>query len=78
MTKSGPKCTYCGRTFATEDLLALHYGHQHENQLNTEEWTAYNAAYEAEADALRLYRLKAVGMIVVLYFSFLFAYAIFG
>lgn len=72
------ECTYCGRSFATEELLALHNGHQHEDRLDTDERVEYMAAYEAETEALRLYRLKAVTGIVILYFSFLFAYAIFG
>lgn len=70
-------CRYCGRAFATEDLLALHKGQGHADVLDEDERAAYEAAYEAETDALRRYRLNAVAAIVLLYFGFLYAYALF-
>lgn len=79
MTEStGVDCQYCERTFATEELLALHKGHRHDERLDEEERAAYEAAYRAETDTLRVYRLKAVAALVLLYFGFLFAYAFFG
>lgn len=74
---SGVDCKYCGRAFPTEDLRALHRGQEHADRLNEDERAAYEAAYEAETDALRRYRLNAVAALVLLYFGFLYAYALF-
>lgn len=75
---SGLECEYCGRRFATPRLLALHWGHRHDDRLTASERDAYRAAYEEETRTLRRYRIKAVAVLVVLYFGFLFAFALFG
>jgi hypothetical protein len=75
---SAVECGYCGRPFADDDLLALHRGVDHGNRLDEEERAAFAAAVEREDDALRLYRLKAVGIIVALYFGLLMTYALVG
>lgn len=75
---SPPACEYCGRRFANARLLALHWGHRHDDRLTASQRDAYRAAYESESETLRQYRIKAVAALVVLYFGFLFAFALFG
>lgn len=73
---TGLNCQYCGRTVATEELLALHKGHTHDWRLDEAERAAYEAAYRAETETLRVYRLKVIAVLVLLYFGSLFAYAL--
>ena len=72
------QCPYCGRPFPDEELLALHRGLDHPDRIDAEERAAYEAAYRAEADPLRRYRIAAVGVLVVLYFGLLMAFALLG
>lgn len=74
---TGVDCQYCGRTVATDELLALHKGHSHDGRLDEGERAAYEAAHRAETETLRVYRLKVIAALVLLYFGFLFAYALF-
>lgn len=71
-------CAYCGRAFARPDWLALHRGLAHEARLNDGERAAFADAREREAAALRKFRLKALAVLVVLYFGFVMAYSFFG
>ncbi|MFC7045478.1 hypothetical protein ACFQH6_08730 [Halobacteriaceae archaeon GCM10025711] len=71
-------CDRCGRSFPDEELLALHCGLDHADSLDATEREAYEAAYDDEAADLRLFRLKALGALVLLYFGFLFAYSVFS
>lgn len=73
--ESVPTCDRCGAAFPDRDLLALHRGHAHED-LTADERAAYAAAREADAESLRLFRLVALGALVLLYFGFLMAYAV--
>lgn len=77
-TPDGPPypCPYCDRRFTRADWLALHEGLAHEEQLDGVERDAVAAAREAEREALRLFRLKALGALVLLYFGFLVLYAL--
>jgi hypothetical protein len=68
-------CGYCGRAFAREDWLALHRGLDHADRLTDDERAAYEAALEREEEALRLFRLKAVGVLVLVYFGFIMVYS---
>lgn len=75
----GPhECTYCGRRFVDADLLALHRGLDHPAAIDEAERDAFRDAYEAEESELRLFRLKALLALVVLYFLFLFAFSVFA
>lgn len=71
-------CKYCGRPFAAQDRLDLHRGLAHDGVLDESEKEAFEAARANEKDDLRMFRLKALGMIVILYFGFLFLYAIYA
>lgn len=72
------RCRYCGRRFAERDLLALHRGFEHPGEVGETEREAFETAYDAEEDELRLFRLKALLALVALYFLLLFAYSVFG
>ena len=67
-------CVYCGRRFVRGDHLALHYGLDHAEAITDAERDAFESAHAEEREALRLFRLKAVFVLVVLYFLFFVAY----
>jgi hypothetical protein len=69
-------CEYCGRPFPDEELLALHHGTRHREALTDDQQDAYEAAYEDEQEDVRLFRLKALGGLVLVYFLFLMVYAV--
>lgn len=71
-------CSYCGRQCMGEQLLSLHKGHEHKNELTESERTDYENAVAAEEKALRRYRLKVLLVVTVLYFGFLFTYRLVG
>jgi len=71
-------CQYCGEPYPTDDRLALHKGLEHWSNLDDAERTAFDDARAEERDALSSFRLRALAGIVVLYFGFLFLYAIFA
>lgn len=70
------ECRHCGRPFADERSLALHRGLAHEKELSAEERAAFETARDEEQAAVRRYRLKAAGGVVLLYFLFLMLYAV--
>ncbi|MFB6250876.1 MAG: DNA-binding protein [Halobellus sp.] len=71
-------CNICGRRFHTEDLLVLHRGVRHTDEIDTAEQEAYREAYAAEERAIRSFRLRAIAILVLLYFGFLFLYVIYA
>ena len=71
-------CAYCGRDFAYRQWLALHRGIEHDDRLDEEERTAYEDALDEEREDLRLFRLKALAVLVLVYFGFIMAYAVFA
>ena len=56
----------------------LHKGVEHTNQLDDSEQEAFESALTEEEDDLRTLRLKALAVLVLLYFGLLFLYAIFA
>ncbi|MDG5778318.1 C2H2-type zinc finger protein [Haloarculaceae archaeon H-GB2-1] len=72
------RCQYCGRSFAREDYLALHHGLEHDARLSEDERSAVEEARSEEKAELRKFRVKALGVLVVLYFGLLMAYAIYA
>lgn len=68
-------CPYCGRRFAREAWRDLHRGQEHGARLDATERAAYEAAHDAETEAIRLFRLKALAVLVAVYFGFLVVYA---
>ncbi len=71
-------CPECGRPLPDERLLALHRGLDHHDALDEDGRERFEDAYRDEGDDLRLFRLKALAALVLLYFGFLFAYAAFA
>jgi hypothetical protein len=68
-------CSHCGARFVAEQLLALHRGLEHAGELSDDEREAYAEAAADEREALRLFRLKALAALLVLYFGFVYVYA---
>ncbi|QCC46980.1 DNA-binding protein [Halobellus limi] len=71
-------CEDCGRRFYTADLLVLHRGVTHPEALDDAERDAYREAYAAEERAIRSFRIRALGILVALYFGFLFLYVVYA
>ncbi|MWG33278.1 C2H2-type zinc finger protein [Halomarina oriensis] len=75
--EAGPfVCAHCGRPFAREAYLALHYGVDHDEPLDAERRAAFETAREEEEAALRQFRLKALLALVFTYFGFLMLWAV--
>jgi hypothetical protein len=70
------RCPYCGQPFAAERLRTLHYGLSHPEDLDEAEVTAFREAHADESDAIRQFRLRALGALVVLYFLLLMVFAL--
>ncbi|MFC7139025.1 C2H2-type zinc finger protein [Halosimplex aquaticum] len=70
------ECAYCGRPFESDGLLALHRGQVHPDAIDEAEREAYEEAHEAETGQLRRFRLKALAVLVVVYFGLLMVYAV--
>ena len=69
-------CDHCGDRFPSERLRDLHRGLKHYPDLDDDERDAYETAYEAETEDLRSFRLRALAVLVLLYFGFLMTYAV--
>ena len=68
-------CPYCGRPFSEEEYRTLHVGLDHHEECTEAELEAFREAYRDETEEIRLFRLKAIGALVLLYFGFLFTYS---
>ena len=71
-------CERCGEAFPTERLLVLHRGVRHPDELDAAEVEAYREAYYEEEDQLKSFRIRALGVLVALYFGFLILFIIFA
>ncbi len=69
-------CDHCGAPFATEEYRALHWGLEHGESLGDEQRAAFEDAAADETETLKLFRLKALGLLVLLYFGLLMTYAV--
>lgn len=67
-------CRVCGRAFPESRLLVLHRGVRHANALTEGEKEAYVEAYREEEAELHSFRIRALAVLVVLYFGVLFLY----
>jgi hypothetical protein len=70
------RCAYCGRPFAEESYLVLHRGLAHADALSETEREAFADAYAEEEADLGRFRIVALGLLVLLYFGFLFTFAV--
>jgi len=71
-------CDDCGRAFHTAELRILHRGVRHPDALDAAERDAYRDVYADEEAAIRSFRIRALGVLVVLYFGLLFLYVIYA
>lgn len=67
-------CEYCGRALPAADLLVLHRGLAHPDELDDAERERFRETYRSESDDISRFRIAAVGVLVLLYFGFLFTY----
>lgn len=67
-------CAYCGRPFVRESYLALHRGLKHRTEIDDAEREAFEAAHADEYESIHLFRLKAIFVLVVVYFVFVMVY----
>lgn len=68
-------CDYCDAPFVDPDLRALHWGLEHPDRLTADQRAAFERAYADEQAAIRRFRLRALGLVVVLYFALVMTYA---
>ena len=68
-------CGHCGDRFADDRLLALHRWRAHREALTDAEIEAYREARTEERDDVRLFRVKALGLLLLIYFGFIYVYA---
>ena len=73
--ESPAECPYCGRPLESEDLLVLHEGLDHWQRIDDDRRERFRETYASESDDLRTFRLKMLGLLVVVYFVFLFVYS---
>lgn len=71
-------CQRCGEAYPTERLLVLHGGARHPDDLDAAEVEAYREAYYEEERELKSFRIRALGVLVALYFGFLILFIIFA
>jgi hypothetical protein len=60
-------CPHCGRPFADAEARDLHVGEHHGDACSASERDAYEAARDAERDALFYFHLRVVAALGVLY-----------
>jgi hypothetical protein len=70
------RCPECDRPFPEPDLVALHRGLEHDGALEAADREAVANARESEHRRLRLFRLRTLVVLVVLYFGLLILYAL--
>ena len=73
--ESPVECPYCERPLESEELLVLHKGLDHWEELSKAERETFQSAYADETEELRTFRLKVLGLLVIVYFGFLFVYS---
>lgn len=71
----GHDCPHCDRAFARPDYRDLHLGVDHGERLSAAERERYEDALAEEERRLRLFRYKALFVLVLVYFGFVVLYA---
>lgn len=71
-------CERCDERFPRERQRDLHRGLDHSDDLTPAEREAYAAASADEGADLRRFQIVSLGLLVLLYFGFLFLYAVAG
>jgi hypothetical protein len=70
------RCPYCDRPFTTRERVDLHVGLTHYDVCTDAEADAFETAYTDESESLRVFQLKAAGVLVLIYFGTLILYAV--
>jgi hypothetical protein len=71
-------CETCGQEFYTSELFILHRGVRHPATLDKVEQEQYREAYANEQSAIQTFRLRALAVMIALYFGVLFLYVIYA
>ncbi|ELZ84818.1 DNA binding protein [Haloferax elongans ATCC BAA-1513] len=71
-------CERCGDAYPSARLLTLHRGARHPDDLTADEVEAYREAYYAEERELKSFRIRALGVLVLMYFGFLILFILFA
>ncbi|MFB6282433.1 MAG: hypothetical protein ABEK59_00670 [Halobacteria archaeon] len=72
------ECRICGRKFSGKNLLYLHLGEEHRNEIEENEEETFREYRQLESETLTKFKIKALGFMVVVYFLLLFAFILFG
>lgn len=67
-------CPHCGRPFSRARYRTLHVGLEHYDRLGDDEREAFVSEYREETAEIKRFRLKALALLIVLYFGFLYLY----
>lgn len=67
-------CPHCGRPFARAEYVTLHVGLEHPETLSSDDRERFAAVYRGETTEIKRFRLKALAVLIGLYFTFLFVY----
>lgn len=67
-------CPHCGRPFSRTRYRTLHVGLEHYDRLDEDEREAFVAEYREETAEIKRFRLKALALLIALYFGFLYLY----
>ncbi|WP_331236557.1 DUF7410 domain-containing protein [Natronorarus salvus] len=68
------RCPHCAQPFSSDRYRTLHLGLAHYDRLAAEDRDAFVEAYRGETDEIRTFRLKVLGLLVLLYFLYLFVW----
>lgn len=70
------ECQYCDVVAPNKQIRSLHYGLSHRGDLSDRERARFERSYRNEQQAIRRFRLGALGAIIILYFGLLMVYAL--
>lgn len=73
-TEDATACPHCGRPFSRARYRVLHVGLEHYDRLTDGEREAFVSEYRSETAEIKRFRLKALAMLIALYFTFLYLY----
>lgn len=67
-------CPHCGRPFARAEYVTLHLGLDHSETLSEDDRERFVEVYRGETDEIKRFRLKALAVLIAMYFAFLYLY----
>lgn len=67
-------CPRCGRPFARAEYVTLHLGLDHPETLSEDDRERFAEVYRGETDEIKRFRLKALAVLIAMYFAFLYLY----